>query len=311
MRAQLIYLTTLCFLFSVNLKTYSQECNDDEHTGDATYYTSFGNGACSFPDDGNMLYCALNPSDYDNANACGAFIEVTGPSGTVTVKVEDLCPECEEGDMDLSETAFSQIGNIADGIIPITWRFVPGDLATSILVHYNDGSNPYFMSIQFLDIEHAVIQAEYQTSGGTWESLPRSEFNSFYAASGGSPFPSPINLRITSILGEVLTLNNVVLDFNEAFNTGTQFTTPPECLNSLTIADDELTSIKVFPNPTVDVLNIDGNFTGQWELWDMHGKKIKTGHSKEIQVQSLTTGLYFLNISVNDGETFNFKIIKN
>ncbi|MGP3965932.1 hypothetical protein ACTWPT_59325 [Nonomuraea sp. 3N208] len=75
--------------------------------GKATLYElQSGGGNCSYPSPpaGN-LYVALSPREYAAAAACGGYVNVTGPKGTVQVKVVDQCPECPAGHIDLSRTA--------------------------------------------------------------------------------------------------------------------------------------------------------------------------------------------------------------
>src|SRR6202142_4639106 len=76
----------------------------EQRTGEATYYdTANGDGACMFgPSPNDMNVAALNAPDYSNAAYCGACADVTGPSGTVRVRIIDECPECPSGNLDLS-----------------------------------------------------------------------------------------------------------------------------------------------------------------------------------------------------------------
>jgi expansin (peptidoglycan-binding protein) len=85
------------------------------------------------------------PNGNPNRNdLCGRSISVTGPKGTVIVKVVDRCPVCNsvsennpihdknnilvlsflQGDLDLSPAAFNQIADPTDGRIPIDWHFL-------------------------------------------------------------------------------------------------------------------------------------------------------------------------------------------
>lgn len=82
----------------------------DNYSTQATYYTTYNNGACGFgtPADSNVT--AINSSTYDNISLCGAYIEVIGDKGTATVKVVDICPTCLYNDqLDLSDVVFNAI----------------------------------------------------------------------------------------------------------------------------------------------------------------------------------------------------------
>ncbi|HLE51108.1 MAG TPA: expansin EXLX1 family cellulose-binding protein, partial [Anaerolineales bacterium] len=92
------------------------------HQGIATYYAATGAGACSFdPSPQDLMVAAMNAEQYDNAAVCGAYLYVTGPQGAVTVRIVDLCPECQAGHLDLSREAFAQIAELPQGRVPITW----------------------------------------------------------------------------------------------------------------------------------------------------------------------------------------------
>jgi len=95
-----------------------------EFSGEATYYDANGTGACGFPASNDFYVAAINDEQYSKAN-CGRCVAVTGPRGTVTVRIVDKCPGCDEGDLDLSQTAFSKIAKLSDGRVKITWHFVP------------------------------------------------------------------------------------------------------------------------------------------------------------------------------------------
>jgi hypothetical protein len=96
---------------------------EPEQSGEATYYNAEGLGACGIPTPPDYLVAAINDEQYSKAN-CGRCVSVTGPKGTVTVRIIDKCPGCDSGDLDLSETAFSKIANKSAGRVKITWRFV-------------------------------------------------------------------------------------------------------------------------------------------------------------------------------------------
>lgn len=94
-----------------------------EHSGEGTYYNAEGVGACGIQTPPDYLVAAINDEQYSKAN-CGRCVSVDGPNGSVVVRVIDKCPGCDEGDLDLSETAFSKIADKSAGRVTITWRFV-------------------------------------------------------------------------------------------------------------------------------------------------------------------------------------------
>ena len=76
-------------------------------SGTATHYVLTGLPNCSYASPpANDLFVALSSPEYDGAAACGGYLTVTGPDGSVTVQVIDQCPDCAAGHIDLSEPAF-------------------------------------------------------------------------------------------------------------------------------------------------------------------------------------------------------------
>lgn len=94
-----------------------------EESGEATYYDADGSGACGFPKSSDFMVAAMNGAQYSKA-ICGKCVEVTGPLGTVVVRIVDLCPGCKKGDLDLSQTAFQKIAKLSAGRVKITWHYV-------------------------------------------------------------------------------------------------------------------------------------------------------------------------------------------
>ncbi|RKP13781.1 RlpA-like double-psi beta-barrel-protein domain-containing protein-containing protein, partial [Piptocephalis cylindrospora] len=97
--------------------------------GDGTYYSpGQGLGSCGETHQDTEMVAALNAPQYGsfaNPNAspvCGACVVVTGPKGTVKVKIVDRCPVCKSGDLDLSPAAFNRIADPAQGRVRVTWK---------------------------------------------------------------------------------------------------------------------------------------------------------------------------------------------
>ncbi|WP_188112135.1 expansin EXLX1 family cellulose-binding protein [Aquimarina sp. RZ0] len=208
------------------------QCNDGIKNGEATFYggvSGSSGGNCSLPvaiDD--FMHAALNTVDYDGSNACGACLEVTGSSGSAIVKVVDRCPECKEGDVNLSQEAFAMIANPIDGIVPISWKYVPCPLSNNtIKINFKTGSSIYWTAIQFRDIKRGMSKMEY-LKNGSWVNVNRELYNFFIEPTG---IESPMSLRITSDIGEQLVINDVPINVDQDFDTGVQFSTPADCIS--------------------------------------------------------------------------------
>ena len=85
-----------------------------------------------------------------------------------------------------------------------------------------------------------------------------------------------------------------------------------QAININSNQNNEIT-VKVFPNPTIDYLTIEGNIEGCIiKINDLSGKEIQniSGENKNVISTTLwTSGIYFLQIQDND-RIKTFKIIK-
>lgn len=153
-------------------------------TGQATFYSATGAGHCSFdatPND--LMVAAMNHTDYAGSDVCGSFVTVTGPLGTVTVRITDECPECPKGHIDLSAQAFAKIAKPVDGIVPINWTVVPGDVQGPIQYRYKEGSTRYWTAIQVRNHRLPITKLEIMPSGSkTWINVGRTDYNYFVYA---------------------------------------------------------------------------------------------------------------------------------
>ena len=67
----------------------------------------------------------------------------------------------------------------------------------------------------------------------------------------------------------------------------------------------------VYPNPASNTLHLEGDFgNGQVNIYDLTGRKVYQGeYQQEISVRNLNNGLYFLNITTEEGQVINQKFI--
>ena len=73
---------------------------------------------------------------------------------------------------------------------------------------------------------------------------------------------------------------------------------------------DELgNSLKVYPNPTANMLNVEGEGMRSLEIYNTIGQRVMTmevsGNKTQINTESLNNGIYFLRIVANDGNVLN------
>ncbi|KAK9766317.1 hypothetical protein K7432_004693 [Basidiobolus ranarum] len=94
--------------------------------GEGTFYAP-GLGACEVTNGPSDMIAALNAPQYGNAprgsTSCFKCATVSGPKGSVKVKIVDKCPGCKHGDLDLSPAAFNKVADEAAGRVSISWSF--------------------------------------------------------------------------------------------------------------------------------------------------------------------------------------------
>ncbi len=83
----------------------------------------------------------------------------------------------------------------------------------------------------------------------------------------------------------------------------------------LSVGDNTIEGLRVGPNPTSDILNITTNGSvrvSEVSLYDITGKLIMTQEEGGIlDISRMNTGVYFAEISADNGSTQTVKVIKN
>jgi len=170
--------------------------------GVATYYAATGDGACGFgPSPNDLNVAAMDQPEWNGSAVCGECVAITGPKGSVTVRIVDLCPECEMGHLDLSQQAFAQIADVSAGKVPITWKVVPCNVTGNVEYQIKDGSSQYWTAIQVRNSRLPVAKLEWMQNGA-WTDVSRADYNYFVVSSGVGP--ASYQVRITSSTGETL-----------------------------------------------------------------------------------------------------------
>ncbi len=170
--------------------------------GEGTYYDANGDGNCMFGPSDDLDVAALNAEQYAGAAYCGACADVTGPDGTVRVRIVDQCPECAHGDLDFSESAFAQIAEPSLGRVPITWEVVSCDVAGPLEYQFKDGSSQWWVQLQIRNHRYPIAKLEWSADGETFTEMPRMDHN-YFEESGGFG-DRAVTLRITASTGDVV-----------------------------------------------------------------------------------------------------------
>ena len=193
-----------------------------QSSGNATLYTPGTLLACSVPVYPlDTMVTALAGAQWDGSAHCGECLEVTGPLGTVTVRVVDRCIGCSAGGLDMHPDAFAQIAPVASGSAAVTWRRVDCPVDGNVLVRIRESANPYYLPFTPDQHRQAIAGIAAMTGSG-WEDLPRAEDNTF-VLTGGGPYEPPLPLRVVSTSGEVIEQAATSLAAGSVLDLGRQF----------------------------------------------------------------------------------------
>ena len=81
-------------------------------------------------------------------------------------------------------------------------------------------------------------------------------------------------------------------------------------LNSLAVEDAIAMGIRIYPNPSSSVINIDYHEDLQLTLFNVLGQQVMSSNSKSINISNLDQGTYILRAEDSNNTINNFKIIK-
>ena len=185
------------------------------------------NFACSYralPDKAKTNFVAINLPQWDEGRACGKCVNVwcTDPFCTtqfepVKLMVVDLCPECKEGDLDLSIPAYEEVTGRWPHRLRVEWDWTDcGEwFEDDIRMDLKDGSNAWWRAFYFSNSRYPLSSVSING-----RSLERQEFN--FWTDRGYLETGPYKIVLTSLAGE--TIETTVDDILETTqNIGAQF----------------------------------------------------------------------------------------
>lgn len=179
--------------------------------GRASYYEiTSGGGNCGYPappDDG--LYVALGPAEYAGAHACGSHLRVTGPLGSVRVKVVDSCPGCARGELDLSRKAFARVAPLKKGLADISYQRVPDPPVPPLSFMVRKGSSAHWLSLSVLDHGNPLARVRARAPGRSWRTLVHTDYNAWQVPGGLGP--GPFTVEVTDERGHRATATGIRL----------------------------------------------------------------------------------------------------
>jgi hypothetical protein len=151
------------------------------------------------------LYASLPAGQYRSGAECGAYLDITGPHGTVQAEIIDMCPGCTADQLDLSFAAFDRIQQQSQGTARISYQLARDpQLPAPLAVRVGPGSTAGSLAIQVLN--HGNPLAGVQVNGRTL-SL-RSD--GYWIAPEGAGV-GPFDVRVSDVLGNDAVLTGITL----------------------------------------------------------------------------------------------------
>ncbi|KAF0765395.1 hypothetical protein AaE_002985, partial [Aphanomyces astaci] len=101
-----------------------------------------------------QFHVAINDNQYDTGANCGRCVSVTCVDArcqskrTVLGQVMDRCPECSQGDLDMSLPMFQQVTGFTTDRLAISWEFVDCPVTDGVQVCAKDGSSIHWLYVQ-------------------------------------------------------------------------------------------------------------------------------------------------------------------
>jgi expansin len=188
------------------------------YTGHATWYEVPGErGACQYPYGDYVMYGAMNEDDYRAASACGTCARVNAEGKTLDIKIIDLCPYvgneewCWAGShhIDLSPGAFLHFAPHEQGVLEITWQYIPCEVTGGLTYEFKGESSQYWSETLVDNYPYEIKLFEYDAGGSNFISVPRTDYNQFQAGEGMGP--GPFTFRVTDIYDRQVTDTGIPL----------------------------------------------------------------------------------------------------
>jgi hypothetical protein len=178
-------------------------------------------GSCGlgpFPAGGR--YASLPRRSYASGRACGSYLDVYGPRGTVRAEVVDVCTDCAAGSVDLSRAAFARIADPRAGLVAVSYRTaldppLPGPLVLRI----SAAARPGTLAVQVINHGNWLSSVAASRPGGRWQRLapgadgywtgPLRPGRPRPGAPAGRAAGTRIRIRVTDVAGHQVVLTGV------------------------------------------------------------------------------------------------------
>jgi len=211
-----LLLLSLCYFAYVTAQTCNTpptwNNNPTTQSGTSSWFDAVaqGGGACGYTPNTNDRYVAAysSPTVAEMCEQCGNCFNVTGPQGSVVVRIIDYCDvsqgTCNAGSFTLDKVPYTVIaGSTSTGSVSIT--YFPVACPYTIPLQYTwgpSGNQPYYVAIRVDWERYPLTSVEIMTGGttGPYTSLPRQPDN-VWSYNPSTAQVMPANVRVNDSTG--------------------------------------------------------------------------------------------------------------
>lgn len=192
--------------------------------GDMTSYgADIDNGFCGFKKDdwnyNNVLTAAINHEQIDNSLSCGKCVNIYYNNEITTALIDNICPECKYGDLDLSTELWNKVfNNNNPSRYKLEWEFTHCDNFIqddnyNIKLRDYDPNNNYWFALTPFNYKCGIKDIKIQTSNDNEPvSLDRNNnyMNGLYFIYNRFIDKSiPFNITIINIYDEYILISDI------------------------------------------------------------------------------------------------------
>jgi expansin len=166
-------------------------------------------GNCNFmtaPAAASQNYAAINGAQWDSTKNCGRCAEVScadsrckDTTTTEIVYILDQCPECKQGDLDVSLSVFKKVTGNEPGRYKIKWKFIDCPVTGNLKYCLKTGSNGFWAAVQPANAAAGIKTVTINSKATTM--VP----SAYYYLLEGQINLSSVKVSVTSLSGETVT----------------------------------------------------------------------------------------------------------
>ena len=301
---------SICFATTLSYLSAQGLCSTTEFNGSGTYYAASGTPSCSF--EASVIddhYAAMNAAQFNNADYCGTCLEITGQVGTTIVQIIDECATCPANNIDMSPIAFTEaVGDLMIGTGAISWKQVSCPWTTNLKLN-TFSSSPWYCSVV---IENHVndLSAVQLFANGTWNSLTRTNYNSWTNNGFSLNGESSYDFRVTDCYGQTINITGVDLGGAQQIYQAMENFIP--CSNLGINPKNQQGFLLKETNEHWAITAENGIKSVQ--LLDQTGKILMDGMSQSDEIvlskNNIASGVYFIQVQSENGQLARFKVLR-